>query len=125
MSLEVSDKVPFLDLRAAYLELKGELDEAYRRVMQSGWYIVGEEVDAFEREWAVFCGARHCVGVGKGLDALHLALRAMGVGPGDEVIVPSNTYIATWLSPTPAPPLSRWSRTSGLTTWTLPESSLP
>jgi len=98
MSIEVSVKVPFLDLRAAYLELKDELDEAYCRVMQSGWYILGEEVEAFEREWAAFCGARHCVGVGSGLDALHLALRAMGAGPGDEVIVPSNTYIATWLA---------------------------
>jgi dTDP-4-amino-4,6-dideoxygalactose transaminase len=98
MSLEVSDKVPFLNLRAAYLELKEEMDEAYRRVMQSGWYILGEDVEAFEREWAAFCGARHCVGVGNGLDALHLALRAMGVGPGDEVIVPANTYIATWLA---------------------------
>jgi dTDP-4-amino-4,6-dideoxygalactose transaminase len=98
MSIEVFDKVPYLDLRPAYLELKEELDEAYCRVMQSGWYILGEEVEAFEREWAVFCGARHCVGVGNGLDALHLALRAMGAGPGDEVIVPSNTYIATWLA---------------------------
>lgn len=91
-------KVPFLDLKAAYRELKEELDSAYYRVMDSGWYILGEEVEAFEREWAAYCGVKHCVGVGNGLEALHLALRAMGVGPGDEVIVPSNTYIATWLA---------------------------
>jgi dTDP-4-amino-4,6-dideoxygalactose transaminase len=91
-------KIPFLDLKATYLELQPELDAAYHRVMESGWYILGAEVEAFEREWAEHCGAKHCVGVGNGLEALHLALRAMGVGPGDEVIVPSNTYIATWLA---------------------------
>ncbi|WP_058616773.1 DegT/DnrJ/EryC1/StrS family aminotransferase [Tepidimonas taiwanensis] len=91
-------RVPFLDLRAAYLELKAEIDAAVARVLESGWYILGEEVDAFEVEYATYCGARHCVGVASGLDALHLALHAMGVGPGDEVIVPANTYIATWLA---------------------------
>jgi dTDP-4-amino-4,6-dideoxygalactose transaminase len=91
-------KVPFLDLGAAYLELKDEIDEAVARVLASGWYILGEEVEAFESEFAAYCEARHAVSVGNGLDALHLALRAMGVGPGDEVIVPSNTYIATWLA---------------------------
>ena len=91
-------KVPFLDLRAAYLELKPEIDAAVARVMDSGWYILGEEVEAFEAEWATYCEARHAVGVANGLDALHLSLRALGVGPGDEVIVPSNTYIATWLA---------------------------
>ncbi len=91
-------KVPFLDVGASYRELAGELDAAYRRVMESGWYILGEEVEAFEREWASYCGVKYCVGVGNGLDALHLILRAMGIGPGDEVIVPSNTYIATWLA---------------------------
>lgn len=90
--------VPFLDLRAAYLELKPEIDDAVARVLNSGWYIVGEEVEAFEAEWAAYCEAKHAVGVANGLDALHLALRALGVGPGDEVIVPSNTYIATWLA---------------------------
>ena len=90
--------VPFLDLKAPYLELKEELDAAYRRVMESGWYILGEEVACFEREFADYCGVRHCVGVGNGLDALHLILRAMEIGPGDEVIVPANTYIATWLA---------------------------
>lgn len=91
-------RVPFLDLHAAYLELKPEIDAAIARVLDSGWYILGPEVEAFEAEYAAFCEAAHAVGVANGLDALHLALLAMGVGPGDEVIVPSNTYIATWLA---------------------------
>jgi dTDP-4-amino-4,6-dideoxygalactose transaminase len=90
--------IPFLDLRAAYLELKAEIDAAVARVLDGGWYILGEEVEAFESAWASYCGARHAVGVANGLDALHLALLAMEVGPGDEVIVPSNTYVATWLA---------------------------
>jgi len=90
--------VPFLDLQAAYRELKTEIDAAVARILDSGWYIGGHEVDAFEEEFAAYCAARYAVGVANGLDALHLALRAMGVGPGDEVIVPSNTYIATWLA---------------------------
>jgi dTDP-4-amino-4,6-dideoxygalactose transaminase len=91
-------KVPFLDLRASYLELQSEIDAAIKRVLNSGWYILGEEVDAFEHEYAEYCEARHCVAVANGLDALHLSLLALGVGVGDEVIVPSNTYIATWLA---------------------------
>ena len=91
-------QIPFLDLKTPYLQLQPELDEAYRRVMTSGWYILGPEVEAFEREFAGYCGVEHCVGVGNGLDALHLILRAMDIGPGDEVIVPSNTYIASWLA---------------------------
>jgi dTDP-4-amino-4,6-dideoxygalactose transaminase len=90
--------VPFLDVRAAYLALQPEIDAAVARVLHSGWYTLGDEVEAFEDEWAAYCGAAHAVGVGNGLDALHLALRALEVGPGDEVIVPSNTYIATWLA---------------------------
>ena len=90
--------IPFLDLKAPYLELKQELDVAIARVVSSGWFIGGPEVDQFEAEYATYCGATHAVGVANGLDALHLALRAMDVGPGDEVIVPSNTYIATWLA---------------------------
>ncbi len=93
-------RVPFLDLKAPYGELGAELDAAHRRVMESGWFVLGEELAAFEAEFAAYCGARHCVGVGNGLDALHLILRAAGVGRGDEVIVPSNTYIATWLAVT-------------------------
>lgn len=91
-------KVPFLNLKAPYLELQQELDAAYRRVMESGWYILGQEVEAFEAEFAAYCGTQYCVGVGNGLEALHLILRAMEIGQEDEVIVPANTYIATWLA---------------------------
>ena len=94
--------IPFLDLAAATHELKAEIDTAIARVVDSGWYIGGPEVAAFEAEWAAYCGAGHCVGVGNGLDALHLALKAVGVGPGDEVIVASNGYIATQLAVTMA-----------------------
>jgi dTDP-4-amino-4,6-dideoxygalactose transaminase len=90
--------VPFLDLKAQHIELRSELHEAFQRVLESGWYILGSEVVAFENEFADYCEAGHCVGVANGLDALHMALLALGVGPGDEVIVPSNTYIATWLA---------------------------
>lgn len=92
--------IPFLDLGAAYRELKTDIDTAIQRVLDSGWYILGPEVTAFEKAWAEYCGAQHAVGLGNGLDALVIALRALGVGPGDEVIVPSNTYIATWLAVT-------------------------
>lgn len=91
-------KVPFLDLAAAYQELKPECDEAYQRVMHSGRYLLGDELGAFEREFADYCGVRYACGVGNGLDALHLTLRAMGIGQGDEVIVPAHTFIATWLA---------------------------
>jgi dTDP-4-amino-4,6-dideoxygalactose transaminase len=91
-------KIPFLDLKAAYDELAPQLDAALLRAAHSGWYILGEEVAAFERDYAAWVGADHCVGVGNGLDALTIGLRALGVGAGDEVIVPSNTYIATWLA---------------------------
>lgn len=90
--------VQFLDMKTPYLELQSQLDDAYRRVMNSGWYILGSEVDAFEQEFAAYCGVKYCIGVGNGLDALHLILRAMDIKAGDEVIVPSNTYIATWLA---------------------------
>ena len=90
--------VPFLDLRGAYTELKSEIDAAIARVLDSGWYILGPELDAFENEFAAYCETSHAIGVADGLDALHLALRAMDIGPGDEVIVPSNTFIATWLA---------------------------
>lgn len=92
--------VPFLDLRLAYEELKSEIDSAVHRILSSGWYILGSEVESFEEEYSEFCGSRYCVGVANGLDAIYLGLRAMGVGPGDEVIVPSHTYIATWLAVT-------------------------
>ena len=92
--------VPFLDLGPAYVRSKLAIDAALLRVAESGWFLLGPELERFEREYAAYCGARHCAGVANGLDALHLALRALGVGPGDEVIVPSNTYIATWLAVT-------------------------
>jgi dTDP-4-amino-4,6-dideoxygalactose transaminase len=90
--------VPFLDLRRACEELAPELDAAVARVTRSGCYLLGPELDAFEREFAAYCGARFCAGVGSGLDALTLILRAYGIGRGDEVIVPANTFIATWLA---------------------------
>ena len=90
--------IPFLDLKVAYLELKDELDEAIQRVIKSGSFIGGPEVESFEKEYAAYCDVDYAVGLSNGLDALHLALRAMGVGKGDEVIVPSNTYVATWLA---------------------------
>jgi dTDP-4-amino-4,6-dideoxygalactose transaminase len=90
--------VEFLDMKSPYLEIKDELDAAYQRVMLSGWYILGEEVDAFEKEYARYIGSNYCVGVGNGLEALHLILRAYEIGQGDEVIVPANTYIASWLA---------------------------
>ncbi|HLX94889.1 MAG TPA: DegT/DnrJ/EryC1/StrS family aminotransferase [Verrucomicrobiae bacterium] len=91
-------KVPFLDFVAPYEELKAGLDEAYFRFMRSAWYVLGKEVEAFEQEFADYCGVKYCVGVGNGLEALHLILRAYDIKAGDEVIVPSNTYIATWLA---------------------------
>ena len=91
-------KVPFLELKPAYNELRAGFDAAYRRVMESGWYVMGNELEAFESEFAAHCGVNYCIGVGNGLDALHLILRGYGIGQGDEVIVPSNTYIATWLA---------------------------
>ena len=90
--------IPFLDMKSVYTELKPELDAAYHRVMESGWFVLGKEVEAFEAEYAAFCGVKHCVGLGNGLEALELVLRAWDLGPGDEVIVPSNTYVATWLA---------------------------
>jgi len=91
-------RVPFLDLRASYSELQEEIEVELLRSTRSGWYIGGPDVEAFEGEFAEFVGARHCIGVANGLEALHLALRALGVRSGDEVIVPSNTFIATWLA---------------------------
>jgi len=90
--------VPFLDLSAAYAELRPELDAACAGVLASGRYVLGPQVEAFEAEFAAFCGAPHCVTVGNGSDALELTLRALGVGPGHEVVVPSHTFIATWLA---------------------------
>ena len=106
--------ISFLEIKPAYQELKAELGDAYQRVMSSGWYILGSELEAFEAEFAAYCETKHCIGVGNGLEALCLILRAMNIGPGDEVIVPSNTYIATWLAvshtgatPVPVEPIER------------------
>jgi dTDP-4-amino-4,6-dideoxygalactose transaminase len=95
-------KVPFLQLGDAVSEQRDLIDAAIKRVLDSGWYLLGPELDAFESEWAEWCGARHALGVSNGLDAMHLILRAWGIGAGDEVIVPSNTYIASWLAVTMA-----------------------
>ena len=91
-------RVPFLDVGATYRELNDELDEAYRRVMEGGWYVLGAELESFEAEFAAYCEAGHCVGVANGLEALFLILRGYGIGAGDEVIVPVHTFIATWLA---------------------------
>ena len=80
-------KVPFLDLKPAYLELKDEIDQAVGRALESGWYIGGGEVEAFEMAYAAYTGAAHCVDVGNGFDALYLALKASGVGPGGLLIL--------------------------------------
>ena len=88
----------FLDLKRINAAFDTAIRAGIARVIDSGWYILGEECAAFEREFAAFCGTRHCIGVANGLDALTLVLRAYGIGPGDEVIVPSNTFIATWLA---------------------------
>jgi len=112
MSVDQQPVVRFLDLGAAYQELKPDLDAAVARVMESGWFLLGRELEAFEAEFATYTGAPHCVGVANGLDGLMLALKALGIGPGDEVVVPANTYIATWLAvsyvgatPVPVEPL--------------------
>lgn len=90
--------IPFLDLGAAYQELREEIDAAIASVAKSGWYIGGPVVATFEADFARYCDASHCIGTGNGLDALYLILRALEIGPGDEVIVASNTFIATLLA---------------------------
>ena len=92
--------IPFLDLKSINLRHKEELQLAFERVIDSGWYVIGNELKSFEEEFAHYCGVEHCVGVGNGLEAIVLSLRALGIGKGDEVIVPSNTYVATWLAVT-------------------------
>ncbi|KPA12037.1 erythromycin biosynthesis sensory transduction protein eryC1 [Candidatus Magnetomorum sp. HK-1] len=92
--------IPFLDLLKINLNHQQEIESAMSQVLNSGWYILGKQVSAFEKEFAEYCHAKHCIGVGNGLDALHLILRALDIKKGDEVIVPANTYIATWLAVT-------------------------
>ncbi len=90
--------VPFLDLKRLHNEIREPLEVAFKRVLDSGWFITGPEVEAFESEFSTYSDVKHCVGLGNGLDAIHLLLRAYEIGPGDEVLVPSNTFIATWLA---------------------------
>lgn len=94
----MSFAVPFVDLAPAQREVAAELDVALGRVLASGRYLLGEELERFEGEFAAYCETAHCVGVGSGLSAIELALRARGIGSGDEVIVPAYTFIATWLA---------------------------
>lgn len=93
-------ELPFLDLKAINLRDREAFHKALDRVLESGWVVLGKELEGFESSFAAYCGTEHCIGVANGLDALHLVLRAWEIGPGDEVIVPSNTYIATWLAVT-------------------------
>lgn len=90
--------ISFLDLKAVNDQYITEIEKAFHKVIKSGWYILGTEVELFEKEFAEYCGTEHCIGVANGLDALTIILKAYGIGEGDEVIVPSNTYIASILS---------------------------
>lgn len=96
--MPAAEPIPFMDLDAIRVEMDGEMERTVARVVESGWFLLGPELEAFERDFAAYCGARHCVGVGSGLSAIELSLKAAGVGPGDEVIVPAYTWIATWLA---------------------------
>ena len=93
-------KVPFVSFRPMEKELDAELRGAFERVFSQSWYIEGKEDEHFEKAFSEYCGVKYCVGVGNGLDALMLALKALEIGSGDEVIVPANTYIATALAVT-------------------------
>src|SRR4029077_15573923 len=88
-------RVPFLDLGALHREVRDELDDVWRAVQRDSAFVGGGHVARFEEKFAAYCGAAHCVGVANGTDALTLALRGLGIGPGDEVIVPANTFVAT------------------------------
>ncbi len=88
-------QVPFVDLRTQHQSLRPGLTEAFQRVMDRGDFALGQDVSTFEQEFAIFCGTRHAIGIASGLAALELSLRAYGIGPGDEVIVPGQTFVAT------------------------------
>lgn len=90
--------IRFNELKTVTAEIREQLDAAYHRVMDSGWYVLGQEVESFEQEFAAYCNSEHCIGVANGLEALQLILKAHDIGPGDEVLVPANTFIATWLA---------------------------
>lgn len=96
--LQQIHRIPFYNIGDSYHQIKTEIDAVVTNVLTRGWYILGTEVSSFEDEYAVYLGAKNCIGVSNGLDALFLVLKAWGIGEGDEVIVPSNTYIATWLA---------------------------
>lgn len=93
-------KVPFLSFDELHDPIKGDLKQAFLDVLDSNWFVMGSQLEAFEQEYAEWNEVKHCIGVSNGLDAIILSLRALGIGPGDEVIVPSNTYIATALAVT-------------------------
>ena len=90
--------IKFLDLHKINERFRGEMDATTKRVLDSGWYLLGQECEAFEREYAAYCGVKHAIGCANGLDALKLVIQAMGIGPGDEVIAPANTYIASLIA---------------------------
>jgi dTDP-4-amino-4,6-dideoxygalactose transaminase len=94
----MASQIPLGDLRREYTRLRSDVNTAVERVLRRGWFILGEEGEAFEAEWAGYCGAAHAVGVGNGTDAIQLALRAAGIGPGDEVVVPALTSAFTALA---------------------------
>ena len=115
LPVENGMRVKFIDLKQQVNDIRVELQAAFDSVLDSGWFVLGQEVETFEQEFAEYCEANYCVGVSDGLEALHLILRAYGIGVGDEVIVPSNTFIATWLavshcgaSPVPVEPDERY-----------------
>jgi hypothetical protein len=97
LSPQKMPNIPFVDISVSW-QMKNEMETAFDKVLASNWYILGNEVSQFEQEFATYCEVKHCIGVRNGLDALHLILRGLGIGAGDEVIVPANTYIATWLA---------------------------
>ena len=90
--------IPFVDLSWQLAEIRGDVESGWRKVLETSTFILGPEVEAFEKRFAEFCGVGACIGVGNGTDALEIALRALEIGPGDEVIVPTNSFIATALA---------------------------
>ncbi len=91
-------EIPYSDFRRMHEPLRGDFEHSFQTVLDSQWFIQGKMLEQFEREFAQYCGAKYCVGTGNGLDALQIMLRAAGIGAGDEVLVPANTYIATVLA---------------------------
>lgn len=90
--------IPFLDVKAINKRFQSEFESAFNAVLNSGWYVLGEQGKSFESEFGAYCGVKHCVGCANGLDALRLSIKALGFGTGDEIIVPANTYIASILA---------------------------